>query len=141
MTPVVRRRTSPLADLRSWLESDFSAGFPGPVNLPLVRIEDFVDEGTYVLRAELPGIDPDKDVEITVDDGVLTIQGERSEESKDRDHSEFRYGSFSRSVTLPKDSRVDEITAEYRGGVLELRVPMDQTTSEPKKIQVTRPEG
>lgn len=134
------RGGNPISELRSWLESDLGLGLSALPGLPLVRIEDFVEESTYVLRAELPGIDPDRDVEITLSDGVLTIAGERTEETKERGHSEFRYGSFSRSVSLPRGSKADEIVAEYRGGVLEVRVPLDESTPAPTKITVARTE-
>lgn len=140
MSGVERRRTNPVSELRSWLESDLGWGLPTSSGLPLVRIEDYMDGDTYVLRAELPGMDPD-DIEVTVSEGVLTIRGERSEETRERDHDEFRYGSFSRSVTLPQGSKVDAIDAQYRGGVLELRVPQDAGTPPPRKIPVTRQEN
>lgn len=54
------------------------------------------------MRAELPGIDPDKDVQITLEDNVLTLHGERREEVKDKHRSEFRYGAFSRAVRCPR---------------------------------------
>ena len=54
-----------------------------------------------MIRAELPGIDPAKDVDITVTDGQLTIKAERSEKKESKGRSEFSYGSFMRSVTLP----------------------------------------
>lgn len=138
MNTLTRRRANPLSDLRQWLESDLGIGLHGVDDPPLIRIEDFVDGQTYVLRAEMPGIDPDNDVDIIVDDGVLTIQAQRSEEKKDRDHREFRYGSFSRSVPLPRGSKVDDIRAEYRDGVLELRMPVDEPTPAPHRITVTR---
>lgn len=141
MNAVARlRTTNPVTELRSWLESDLGLGLPSSGGLPLVRIEDYLEDDTYVLRAELPGLDPDKDIEITVAEGILTIRGERSEETRERDHSEFHYGSFSRSVSLPAGSKVDQIDAQYRGGVLELRVPMDTSAPAPRKIQVNRNE-
>ncbi len=80
-----------------------------------------------VVRAELPGIDPDKDVEITVTDGYLHLRAERRSELKDetegRTRSEFRYGSLSRTVALPRGVSVDDIRATYGEGILEIRVP------------------
>src|SRR5262249_24858945 len=70
----------------------------------VIRVEEFRDDGTLVVRADLPGIDPDKDVELTVSDGMLRIHAERREEDKKEDKGylrlELRYGSLSR--TLPQ---------------------------------------
>lgn len=92
-----------------------------------IRIEELDDAGTYVLRAELPGIDPDKDVEITVQDGMLHVQAERTENKEDRDktgfRSEFRYGRFERTLPLPVGAVVEDVKATYKDGVLEVRVP------------------
>jgi HSP20 family molecular chaperone IbpA len=124
-----------------WLEGEFPSL---PTMRPfsggnLVRVEDFASEGQYVLRAELPGIDPEKDVEITVDDGVLTVKAERREEKKEGGRSEFRYGSFARSVTLPAGADEESIAASYRDGILEVRTPIKEATkAEPKRISITK---
>ena len=74
-----------------------------------LQIEEELTDDTMVIRAELPGIDPDKDVEITVADGVLNLGAERryekTEEEKGRTRSEFRYGSFTRAVGVPRAQR------------------------------------
>ena len=96
---------------RSWLpalsdfRSDLCTGFPSwsglrpLIDTHLIRLEDEIEDGHYVVRAELPGIDPAKDVDITVRDGQLTIKAERSEKKETKGRSEFSYGSFVRSVT------------------------------------------
>ena len=75
-----------------------------------LRIEDRLEADRYVLRAELPGIDPDKDVEIKVADGVLSISAERRAELSEKGRSEFHYGSFMRRVTLPQGAQEDRGT-------------------------------
>lgn len=104
----------------------------------LLRVEEYVDEGTLIVRAELPDIDPEKDVELSVADGVLHIRAQREEktEKKEKDvyRSEFRYGSFVRDVALPTGVSSDDITASYKDGVLEIRAPM----AEEKKPPVTK---
>jgi HSP20 family protein len=107
----------------------------------LMRCEEFMDGDQFVLRAELPGIDPDKDVEVTVTDGVLRIQAHRREEHKDRHRSEFFYGELARTVTLPKGVDEGALTASYRDGILEVRVPLpkqDEATAAGTKIPVAR---
>ena len=68
----------------------------------MVPVEEFVDDGELVVRAELPGVDPDEDVQLTVQDDTLYLHAERRQEerteTKEGYRSEFRYGSFSRTV-------------------------------------------
>src|SRR4051794_34778992 len=68
----------------------------------LVRIEEEQNDDNYVIRAELAGFDPDKGIHVTTQGGVLTISAERRAETKEKGHSEFRYGSFSRTISLPE---------------------------------------
>lgn len=87
--------------------SELFAAFPSFAGLRptfdtrLMRLEDEMKEGRYEVRAELPGVDPDKDVDIMVRDGQLTIKAERTEQKDFDGRSEFAYGSFVRTVSLP----------------------------------------
>jgi len=109
-----------------------------------VRIEEMRDGDDLVVRAELPGLDPEKDVEVTVADGVLTIAGERHEETttgekgKPGYRSEFRYGSFQRVLRLPRGVREEDVHASYVDGILEIRVPTAVERPSPSKVPVTR---
>jgi HSP20 family molecular chaperone IbpA len=129
------------ADLMDWLQGEFPAL---PIMRPftgghLVHVEDYVSEGQYVVRVELPGIDPEKDVEITVDDGVLTVKAERREEKKEGGRSEFRYGSFTRTVTLPTGADEENVAASYSDGILEVRTPIEEAAkAERKRIAITK---
>lgn len=110
--------------------------------------ESYIDNNQLVVRADLPGIDP-KDVEVTVNADVLTVRGKRQriEEEKKRDyiHREVSYGSFERSMTLPKGVNADQIKASYKNGVLELTMPAPQELA-PRKVPIavegrTEPNG
>ncbi|HEU0042734.1 MAG TPA: Hsp20/alpha crystallin family protein, partial [Jiangellaceae bacterium] len=89
-----------------------------------------------VLRAELPGIDPARDVEIEIGDGRLTISGERREEHKEKTRREFHYGSFSRTVSLPAGAHEEDVTASYTDGVLEVRVPITTARPQTRKVEI-----
>ncbi len=107
-----------------------------------LRVEEFTDAGTLVVRAELAGIDPDKDVEVTVTGGMLHIRAERTEKtqdtSKDGYRSEFRYGTFERDVLLPEGVTAGDVAASYTDGILEVRVPMPEPAKpEATKVAVT----
>ena len=92
----------------------------------------------YLVTVELPGVEAE-DLEITLEDGLLTIQGERqftSESSEQQFHRvERRYGAFRRSITLPAQVQAEQIEASFDNGVLQIVVPkMEEAT--PKRIQV-----
>ena len=106
-----------------------------------MKVEEFRDDDTLVVRAEMPGIDPDKDVEITVSDGMLHLSAERRSETKTEDkkgyRSEFRYGSFSRTVRLPAGAGEEDVKATYTDGILEVRIPIDEKSNGARKIPIS----
>ncbi|MEO5780365.1 MULTISPECIES: Hsp20/alpha crystallin family protein [Arthrobacter] len=109
---------------------------------PTIKVEQFQDGTTLVVRAEVPGIDPDKDVDVSVSDGMLHIKAEREEKSEHKGkagyRSEFRYGSFTRSITLPAGAREEDITATYKDGILEVcaPAPVPPTAESGRKIRI-----
>jgi HSP20 family protein len=107
-----------------------------------LRVEEFRDGHEFVIRSELPGIDPERDVELTINDGVLRITARREERDEQREkdsfRSEFRYGTFVRSIVLPRGVDEDDIKASYKDGILEIRIPAAAANPEPKKIAVTK---
>jgi len=79
----------------------------------------------YVIRAELPGLDPENDIEVTVDGRVLTIRAERRQQDQQPYRSEFRYGPLAREVRLPVRVDPADVAARYDKGVLEVSVPVE----------------
>lgn len=123
--------------------ADLFAGFPSFANVRpvfdarLMRLEDeMTKDGRYELRAEIPGVDPAKDVDITVHDGRLTIKAERTEKSESGGRSEFSYGSFERTVTLPQGADEDDIKATYDKGILTVSVGVSEPKKTEKKIEI-----
>ena len=110
----------------------------------IIRVDEYRDDDTQVIRAELPGIDPDEDVELSVYGGMLRINAQRRVEEKTEDKGytrhEMRYGSFTRSLPLAEGATESDIKATYKDGVLEIRVPVAQepAQTEPKQIPVAR---
>jgi HSP20 family protein len=109
----------------------------------VLRVEEFPENGSIVIRADLPGIDPDKDVDIEVADGMLRVSAERRKEEKveEKDYvrTELRYGSFLRTLPLPAGATEKDVVATYKDGVLEIRVPVAAPEApEAKKIPVAR---
>jgi HSP20 family protein len=107
-----------------------------------LRIEEFQDGNDVIVRAELPGIDPDKDVELTISDGVLHIAAHREAKSEEKHQggfrSEFRYGSFTRSFILPPGVDEGSVMAKYADGVLEVRIPVGSAKESTTKVPISK---
>lgn len=130
----VERRHSLFPDFNDWFNREFP-GLPGwrPATAAhSIPVEVSSDAGGYVLRAELPGMDPD-DFSITVEDNLITVTAEHSETAEDKEHSEFRYGSFRRTVRLPSTIPADDVDASYKDGILTIRVPMPEEKTETRR--------
>ena len=121
---------------RRWLDLDTEAD-------RWLRIEEVHEDGELVIRAELPGIDPDKDVEITVSEGVMHISAKREERTEMKEkgvhRSEFRYGMFARDFVLPPGVDHRAVKATYKDGILEVRMPwVDDTKPSTTKVPIVR---
>jgi len=103
---------------------------------PLADITE--DDKEYLIKAELPEMKKE-DVKVTVENGVLTISGERKceqEETKKKYHRVERgYGTFMRSFTLPDDADFNKVNAQFKNGVLMVHVPKSER-AQPKQIEV-----
>ncbi|KAE8764123.1 Hsp20 family protein [Georgenia thermotolerans] len=112
-----------------------------PAGVP-IRVEEVREGDQLVVRAELPGVDPEKDIDVTVDEGVLTIRAQRQERTEDKQadsyRSEFRYGQFERQIRLPKGTSPDVVSASYRDGLLEVRLPIPAEEPSARRIDVQR---
>jgi HSP20 family protein len=112
--------------------------FPVTSNRP--PIESSIDHDKFVVRVDLPGVDP-KNIDVQVANGILTVKGTR-EEKRESDKAavyrrEIRYGAFERSISLPEGIKVENLTAVHHDGVLELSAPMPKgSTATAVKIQV-----
>ncbi|MCW0212136.1 MAG: Hsp20/alpha crystallin family protein [Pseudonocardia sp.] len=106
----------------------------------LIRVDEYRDGDTQVIKAELPGIDPAKDVQITAADGMLRIKAERrieqDREDKGYTRHEIRYGSMTRSLPLPEDVAEGDISATYRDGILEIKVPVPPAKAAPEPVTI-----
>ena len=104
--------------------------------VPVVDISE--DEKEYLIKAELPGIKKE-DVKVTVENGMLTLSGERKVEKEEKDKRFHRversYGSFLRRFTLPDATSVTKVNAEFKDGVLQVRLPKHES-AKPEQIEV-----
>lgn len=92
-------------------------------NDPDIRVEEYVDGGQHVIRADLPGVDPMRDIDLHVEDGVLRLRAQRREEQREKTRTEIRYGSFERVLALPPGTTAEQVSATYVNGVLTVTFP------------------
>jgi HSP20 family protein len=117
----------------------------GAMNWPFrdIRVEEFIEGDQLVVRAEVPGVDPERDIDVSVENDVLTISAERRESNREKwgdrgFHSEFRYGSFVRQIRLPAGTSPEVVSATYKDGVLEIRMPKPLGEGVSRRIQIQR---
>jgi HSP20 family protein len=123
---------------RLW-DSFFDGGLRGRTErvgewLPSLDVSETKNE--LVVKAEVPGMDP-KDIDISLSDGMLTIKGEKKQEKEEKEADyhlvERSYGSFIRTVQLPKEVQSEKINAAYKNGILKITLPKSE---EAKKKEV-----
>lgn len=135
---------SELATIQSpWDVMDiFPTIFNFSLDRPQMRVEEYREGNTLVIRADMPGIDPDKDVKVTLENSRLHIEAERREALEHRTRegyrSEIKYGAFSRDLTVPEGTQDKDILASYVDGVLQVRVTLPKSDEKPAQIPVTR---
>lgn len=99
------------------------------------RLDIAESEKAFTISAELPGVD-EKDLDVTVADGLLTIKGEKRSEAEEKDEAknyhrvERSYGLYERRLTLPQDADQSKIDADFRNGVLTVTIPKSKAASE-----------
>jgi HSP20 family protein len=114
---------------------DTPTGTAGPARRWIPAMDLAESDDAYVLRADLPGVDP-SDVAIELQDRVLSISGERREERETGYHRiERSFGSFRRTLTLPEGTDADAITASFDQGVLTVRVPKPEERK-PRRVEI-----
>lgn len=137
-------RARPGWELDRWVREFFSPATvndwsPGAFTPSAEIVKDGEDA---VVRVELPGVDTEKDVNVEVANGRLTIHGERRDERAEQKDGgalrELRYGSFRRTFGLPTHVTADAVSASYDAGVLSVRVAGAYAGSEPRRIEITR---
>jgi len=145
LVPYIRRdvgsRLDPTRIFEEFLDDFFT---PTTSAAPAARawapaVDILEKDGDLILRAEVPGLE-EKDIELKLEGNVLTLKGERKFENKDKREDYHRvesyYGVFSRSFTLPDSADRDKINAEYKNGVLTVRIPQ-RPEVKPREIPVS----
>lgn len=121
---------------RPWWPERWARAEEMEVKLPIVDV--FEEKDDIVVKAELPGMEKDN-IEVNLTDHTLTIKGEKKKEEEVKEENYYRsersYGSFVRTVELPKDVRADKVKAAFKNGILEVRMPKTEE-AKAKEIKV-----
>ena len=143
MVPYVRKEVGSRLDPTRVFE-DFIEDFLAPVSTPssarrwTPAVDVLEKDGDLILRAELPGLE-EKDIDLKLEGNVLTLKGERKFENQENGDNYQRiesfHGTFSRSFTLPESADRDKISADYKNGILTVKVPQ-RPEVKPREIQV-----
>jgi len=146
--PVKREEENPFALLRREMDSLFDNFFRGfdiePFESRMIAFNPKIDvtenDKEIKISAELPGMD-EKDIDVSLQNDMLTIKGEKKEEKEDMGKDYYRmersYGSFSRAIPLPVEVETDKVEAKFRKGVLSISLPKTaKAVAETKKIAV-----
>lgn len=123
-------------------EQDGDSGFYSQTGMSAPAMEVHRDDDKIEITAELPGV-KEEDIDLTVQDGVLTLRGEKKSTRKDeqRGYSERSYGSFERRITLPQDADADACSADFADGVLTITLPVSEEKSRGKRIPLGKRQG
>jgi HSP20 family protein len=105
-------------------------------------VEEFTEDGALLVRVELAGVDPEKDVEVSVEDNILHIGAQRREETKTEQRNyvrrELRYGSFHRDLPLPKGIAEADVKASYKDGIVRVPAPAEHPAPASVKIPIEK---
>jgi HSP20 family protein len=123
---------------RPWWPERWFRGEELDVRVPTVDVYEEKDD--IIVKAELPGMDKDN-IEVNLTDHTLTIKGEKRKEEEAKEENYYRsersYGSFLRTLELPKDVHGDKVKASFKNGILEVRMPkIEEAKAKETKVKV-----
>jgi HSP20 family protein len=125
-------------NLADWAGSPLSTVHPLARHAIPIRVEQYPDGPGYVVRLELPGVDPANDLTISVTAGTLTVSAERPDGAPAGAQSEFHYGTFARHVALPPGADPEDVCASCHNGIVTVRIGMKTEHQQaPRRIDVT----
>lgn len=125
--------TTPVGSTSDWAGSPLSTLHHFAHHAGRIPVEQYADGKDYVVRLELPGVDPERDITVSVETGNLRVSAERRNTAPEDAESEFHYGSLARTVALPLGANVRDVSASCHNGVLTVRIAM-----QPEHEQVAR---
>lgn len=117
--------TTPVASTSDWAGSPLSTLHELAHQARSIPVEQYPDGARYVIRLEVPGVDPARDLTVSVETGTLMVRAKRGYTGPKGGQSEFRYGDFARNVALPLGSNIHDVSASCHNGILTVRIGME----------------
>jgi HSP20 family protein len=112
--------------ISDWAGSPMSTLHHMPVNPQPIPAEQYADDTGYVIRLEVPGIDPASELTVSVETGAIVVRAERHDSSPEGCQTEFRYGQLARRIPLPLGADPREVSASYHDGILTVRIGLER---------------
>lgn len=130
--------TTPVGSTSDWPGSPLSTLHQLPERARSIPIERYPDGASYVVRFEIPGVDPAHDLTVSVRAGELTVQAHHRKDGPDDEQGEFQYGSFARCIALPLGVDISDVSATCHNGILTVRIGMrSEQERDARHIEVT----
>jgi HSP20 family protein len=122
MTTIRQPASFAMTGISDWPGSPVSTLHRMPEQPLPIPVEQYADGGGYVIRLEVPGINPATDLTVSVETGVVVVQAERRDSAPEGRQTEFRYGHLARSIPLPLEANARDVSASYHDGILTIRI-------------------
>jgi HSP20 family protein len=122
MTTTAQPADAAMTGISDWAGSPVSTLHRMPDQPLPIPVEQYADGSGYVIRLEVPGIDPATDLTVSVEAGAIVVRAERPDSAPEGRQTEFRYGRLARRVPLPLGADAREVSASYHDGILTVRV-------------------
>lgn len=130
--------TTPDCTTSDWPGSPLSTLHAMTQQVRSIPIEQYPDGASYVVRFEIPGVDPAHDLAVSVQTGTLTVHAEHRHSGPEDEQGEFQYGSFTRCIALPLGADISDVSATCHNGILMVRIGMrSEHERDTRQIQVT----
>jgi HSP20 family protein len=137
MTITTQPAGAPVAGMSDWAGSPMSTLHHMLTQPQPILVEQYPDGTGYVIRLEVPGIDPASDLAVSVETGTVIVRAERRDNAPEGRQTEFRYGPFARRIALPLGADAREVSATYHDGILTVRIGLEpEYQHAPRTIQV-----
>lgn len=122
MTTTAQPAAAPITSMSDWAGSPMSTLHHMLARPQPIPVEQYADGTDYVIRLEVPGIDPASDLTVSVETGTVTVRAERRDNAPEGRQTEFRYGHFARRIALPLRADARDVSASYHDGILSVRI-------------------
>jgi HSP20 family protein len=125
MTTTTQPAARPITGIADWAGSPMSTLHHMFAQPHLIPVEQYADGTSYVIRLEVPGIDPASDLTVSVETGTVIVRAERRDSAPEGRQTEFRYGRFARHIALPLGANARDVSASYHSGILTVRIGLE----------------